>query len=332
MRTHKWFREWFRGTGADTPLQSPSAPVRTWQRAVLSRAFRLSLASGISGLSLWLSVQLGGEETGAGVFPFLFPASVVGAWTGGIPGGMLATVILAFGAAFYHLPPAGLAISDSGHVFALVAFILTGLLIACLVGALQYHRDLARYTLLSVGDGVITTDRYNCVRVMNPLAEFLTGWSKKEAFGKPLAEVLRIAAPTSVPDVGTVAARAMRERRVLSLSEDAIVMSKSGTGRPLSDSIAPIQSHYGEVIGSVIVFRDATDRKRTEAALVEAEKNYREIFENAVVGMFQSAPDGRYLRVNQAMAVMCGYTSPQEMIGATSDIAHQENPSSDLRD
>jgi PAS domain S-box-containing protein len=47
--------------------------------------------------------------------------------------------------------------------------------------------------------------------------------------------------------------------------------------------------------------------------------------------MFQSTPDGRYLRVNQAMAVMCG-TSPQEMIGAMSDIAHQENPNPDLRD
>jgi PAS domain-containing protein len=142
-------------------------------------------------------VLLGGEEAGAGVFPFLFPACVISAWTGGIPGGMLATIILAFGAAFYHLPPAGLAISDSTHVFALCAFVLSGLLIAWLVGALQYHRDLARYTLLSVGDGVITTDRRNCVRVMNPLAEALTGWSKKEAFGKPLAAVLRIATAKS---------------------------------------------------------------------------------------------------------------------------------------
>jgi len=167
---------------------------------------------------------------------------------------------------------------------------------------------------------------------MNPLAEALTGWSKKEAFGKPLAEVLRIATATSGPDVETLAALAMRERRVLTLPEDAVVVSKSGNGRPLSDSVAPIRSRHRDIIGAVIVFRDATDRRRTEAALIEAETKYREIFENAVVGMFQSTPEGRYLRVNQAMAVMCGYTSPQEMIGATSDIAHQENPNPDLRD
>jgi PAS domain S-box-containing protein len=292
----------------------------------------LSFASCVSGVSLWLSVLLGGEEAGAGVFPFLFPASVVGAWTGGVAGGMLATVILAFGAAFYHLPPAGITIGDSAHMFALYAFILSGFLIAWLVGVLQYHRNLAKYTLLSVGDGVITTDRRNSVRVMNRLAEALTGWSKKEAFGKPLAEVLRIATPTSSTDVEALALTAMRERRVLTLPEDAIVMSKSGNGRPLSDSVAPIRSQYGDVIGAVIVFRDATDRKRIEAARREAETNYREIFENAVVGMFQSTPDGRYLRVNQAMAVMFGYISPQEMIEAMSGVTHQENPNPGLRD
>ena len=110
---------------------------------------------------------------------------------------MLATVILASGAAFYRLPPVGLTVGNSTHVFALCAFVLSGILIAWLVGALQYHRDLASYTLLSVGDGVITTDRRSCVRVMNPLAEALTGWSRKEAVGRPLAEVLRIASATS---------------------------------------------------------------------------------------------------------------------------------------
>jgi hypothetical protein len=68
------------------------------------------------------------------------------------------------------------------------------------------------------------------------------------------------------PDVETLAALAMRERRVLTLPEDAVVVSKSGNGRPLSDSVAPIQSDHGDFIGAVIVFRDATDRKRTDSA------------------------------------------------------------------
>jgi PAS domain S-box-containing protein len=167
---------------------------------------------------------------------------------------------------------------------------------------------------------------------MNPLAEALTGWSKEEAFGKPLAEVLRIVTAKSGQNVETLAELAMRERRILTLPEDAVAVSKSGKGSPLDDSVAPIQSHEGDVIGAVIVFRDATDRRLAEAARIEAEAKYREIFENAVVGMFQSTPDGRYLRVNRALAAMHGYRSPEEMIEATKDIAHQEHPDSALRD
>ena len=293
---------------------------------------RFGIALFVSCASIYLSVRFEGIGSGPGVFPFLFPACVISAWTGGVLGGALATIVLAFGAAYYHLPPVGLSIRDSSHLFALCAFVVSGLLISWLVGVLEYHRDLAKYTLLSVGDGVITTDGRSRVRVMNPLAEALTGWSKKEAFGKPLGEVLRIVTATSGQNVETLAELAMRERRILTLPEDAVAVSKSGKRSPLDDSVAPIQSHEGDVIGAVIVFRDATDRRLAEAARIEAEAKYREIFENAVVGMFQSTPDGRYLRVNQALAAMYGYRSPQEMIEATKDIAHHEHPDPALRD
>ena len=287
---------------------------------------RLGFASFLSCTSLYLSVRIGGTEAGPGVFPFLFPACVISAWTGGIPSGALATVILALGAAYYHLPPVGLAISDSTHLFALCAFVLSGLLLAWLVGALQYHRDLAKYTLLSVGDAVITTDRRCRVRVMNPLAETLTGWSKEEALGRPLAEILRVATASPGRNAGTLANTAMRERRVLTLPEDAVAVSKSGSERPLDDSVAPIQSHDGDIVGTVVVFRDATDRRRAEAARVQAESRYREIFEGAVVGMFQITPDGLYLRVNHAMAALHGYAAPQEMIDATTELSCQTDP------
>jgi PAS domain S-box-containing protein len=44
------------------------------------------------------------------------------------------------------------------------------------------------------------------------------------------------------------------------------------------------------------------------------EERHRNIFDNAVIGMFQSTLAGRYLRVNQAMATLYGYGSPQEMV------------------
>jgi PAS domain S-box-containing protein len=64
----------------------------------------------------------------------------------------------------------------------------------------------------------------------------------------------------------------------------------------------------------------AVDRKRVEEALRESEEKYRLLFENAVEGIFQRAPDGRFLAANPAMASILGYTSPEELITSYMDI------------
>ncbi|MBI1208401.1 MAG: EAL domain-containing protein [Azospirillum sp.] len=51
--------------------------------------------------------------------------------------------------------------------------------------------------------------------------------------------------------------------------------------------------------------------------------DYRSIFENAVVGIYQTTVDGRYLRVNRALARMYGYGSPEELIASLTDIASE---------
>jgi PAS domain S-box-containing protein len=70
-------------------------------------------------------------------------------------------------------------------------------------------------------------------------------------------------------------------------------------------------------------------RQATEKALRHAEEKYRSIVENAMEGIFQSTPDGRFLSVNPTMARMYGYASPDEMIQSITNISEQlyVNPS-----
>jgi PAS domain S-box-containing protein len=69
--------------------------------------------------------------------------------------------------------------------------------------------------------------------------------------------------------------------------------------------------------------QDVTERKHAEEALRAAEQKYRDIFENAGEGIFQSTPDGRYIAANPALARMYEYASPEELIHSRQDISLQ---------
>jgi PAS domain S-box-containing protein len=64
----------------------------------------------------------------------------------------------------------------------------------------------------------------------------------------------------------------------------------------------------------------------------DAEEVYRGIFENAVEGIYQSTPDGRYITVNTALAKMYGYDRPDELLNLVSDIQGQVYVDPSFRD
>jgi len=73
--------------------------------------------------------------------------------------------------------------------------------------------------------------------------------------------------------------------------------------------------------------------QEVEKALQESEKNYRSIFYNAVEGIVQTVPEGRFISVNPAFAKMAGYDSPEEVIENIVDIENQlyVNPEDKIR-
>jgi Amt family ammonium transporter len=60
---------------------------------------------------------------------------------------------------------------------------------------------------------------------------------------------------------------------------------------------------------------------KSDAELQRSEDKYRGIFENSVMGIFQTTPDGRYLSANRALATIYGYSSPEELLACVTDIA-----------
>ncbi len=69
----------------------------------------------------------------------------------------------------------------------------------------------------------------------------------------------------------------------------------------------------GNILGIEGFLTDISSLKQMEEALLEAEKKYRNIFDNAIEGIFQTTPNGYYLNANQALAKMYGYDTPTQL-------------------
>jgi len=100
-------------------------------------------------------------------------------------------------------------------------------------------------------------------------------------------------------------------------------VDKAGNEFHVLSTKVPARDSKGQIIGIAGIGRDITARKKIENELREAERNYRGIFDNAIVGIYQSTPEGAWISVNQAMAVIFGYDSPEEMVSSASVISKQ---------
>ncbi|HEX4614140.1 MAG TPA: PAS domain S-box protein [Urbifossiella sp.] len=143
------------------------------------------------------------------------------------------------------------------------------------------QRERLHVTLASIGDAVISTDASGRVDFLNPVAEELVGWNSSEASGRTLDDVFRIVNEDTRQPVENPALRALKEGKIVGLANHTVLISKDGTERPIDDSAAPIRDTEGKVVGSVLVFRDISQRKRSEAALNE---RVRLLALNAAVG------------------------------------------------
>ncbi len=142
--------------------------------------------------------------------------------------------------------------------------------------ALREQSQWLRTTLGSIGDAVISTDANGSVTFLNGVAEALTGWTQAEAQGRPLPDVFHIVNDATRRPAENPAVRALSEGAIVGLANHSILIARDGTERPIDDSAAPIRDGNAAPVGAVIVFRDATDRKRSEevmarlAAIVES--------------------------------------------------------------
>jgi two-component system, cell cycle sensor histidine kinase and response regulator CckA len=133
---------------------------------------------------------------------------------------------------------------------------------------------------------------------------------------RPMAERLRLRAEEvvgchcyeAVHGLPTPPPFCPHSRLLVSGNEERGEVDEARLGGIFDVTTTPLRDDKGQLIGSVHVARDITDRKHAEEALRESEVRYHASFDAASVGQALAGLDGRFLEVNTALASMLGYS------------------------
>jgi len=215
-----------------------------------------------------------------GRYPFLFffAAIAFSALVGGFGPSVFATVLGSVVATYFFIPPRYSFSVQASDGVAIVLFLFVGAIISFFARLLHHAKQVAQaqakelarerarlqVTLSSIGDAVIATDTQGAVVYLNPAATALTGWSAAEAKGQPLREVFKIISESTRQPVEDPVTKVLREGLIVGLANHTLLINKSGKEIPVADSGAPIRDEGRQIMGVVLVFRDATEERRME--------------------------------------------------------------------
>ena len=163
-------------------------------------------------------------------------------------------------------------------------------------------------------EAMVVLDLDRRIRVCNPAFENLFQHRQAEILGAELDTLL-------ASDEHQCEALQLSERAAAGEVLRAITRRRRRDGSFVDVEIICVPLRQGgKTVGCYGIYQDITARCEAERAQQEAEKKLTLLFENAVEGIFQTTVDGRVLSVNPALARMCGYTSPMEMLATVHDI------------
>lgn len=207
---------------------------------------------------------------------------------------------------------------------------------------LANEKNLLKTTLISVGDGVISTDNKGKIVFINKVAELLTGWTQEEAKNKPFKEVFNTVNELTREKCENIVKKVLKRKKILEIANHTILISKKGMEISIEDRAAPIVQENGDIVGVVLVFRDCSDKKKKQEEILylsycdqltglynrrffEEEVNRLNIKENLPITLIMADVNGLKL-INDSF----GHTLGDELLKRVADILKQGCRNSDI--
>jgi PAS domain S-box-containing protein len=180
-------------------------------------------------------------------------------------------------------------------------------------------------TLRSIGDAVIATNKQGEVVFLNPVAEKLTGWKQEDAMCVSLNEVFCALDTQTGKKILDESDMNLFRGKSLKSTNHTVLQSRSGRKIPIDYNASPIHCENGCCNGTVLVFKDITERKRIDQVRKEGEEKYKRLFNNIIDPVFIiDRETGRFLDFNEAAKESYQYTCDELAEMSPADFYHSD--------
>ena len=174
--------------------------------------------------------------------------------------------------------------------------------------ALLLNEERFRSLVEATSDWIWEIDAQGVYTYASPKVRDLLGYEPEEVVGKTPFDFMP---PDEAERVRSEFSTYWEERRPL-VGLLNVNLHRDGHQVTLETSAVPVFDEQRVFLGYRGIDRDVTDRMATKEALRDSERRFRELFENAVMGLYRTTPDGRILMANPAILRMTGFSSLEE--------------------
>lgn len=195
----------------------------------------------------------------------------------------------------------------------------------------SFNAELLRWLTMSSAEGVCGVDITGTCTFCSPAAAKLLGFAEsKDLVGRPLHELVSDSIGGESPgETGSGRIlEGLREGRGVHLKDETF-RQKDGEAILVECRSQPV-FRDGDVVGAIIRFSGAGERRHAEKAMPVSDESFRSLFEQTSIGMAIFDPEGRYLAVNRALCRMLGYTEDELLRLSYDEITFKEDREASL--
>jgi PAS domain S-box-containing protein len=185
--------------------------------------------------------------------------------------------------------------------------------------ALVEAEERSRLILESVDEGIFGLDTDGRTMFVNPAAVLMVGYGEDELIGVSMHERVHHSRPdgSDYPREQCPMQETARDGQARIVSGE-VLWRKDGSSFPVQYSSRPIRKD-GVLVGTVVAFRDVTEREAVEKRLRQRESQFRNLIDSAPDAMVITDSDGSITRVNRRTELILGY-GRAELLGQPVEI------------